>query len=32
MIIVAEVILARLDLDHILQVLHDLIYNLLQQL
>jgi hypothetical protein len=31
MIIVAEVILARLDLDHVLQVLHDLTYNLLRQ-
>ena len=32
MIILAQVILAQLDLGHILQVVHDLIYNLLQQL
>ena len=32
MIILAQLILAQLDLGHLLQVLHDLIYNLLQQL
>ena len=32
MIILAQVILAQLDLGHLLQVVHDLIYNLLQQL
>ena len=31
MIILAQVILAQLDLGHILQVVHDLIYNLLRQ-
>ena len=31
MIIIAEVILARLDLDQVLHVLHDLTYNLLRQ-
>ena len=32
MIILTQLILAQIDLGHVLQILYDLIYNLLQQL